>query len=203
MKDLTDIVICGSNRSGTSLLARCFYLLGYNFEKDLITGDNGNIYGYYESQMFKKAVEGIIKYRSAMKPFARHIFKDIFNREGYWVWKYPKAVRMLDTLAQISNDMKVVYMSRPEDQVILSMVRHAQVKGVRPLPEAEYKREYDYAEACYLRYRGEKIQVEFSDLLKDPVDILYSLSIWLYNDIPYEVVEANLYDVVDRKEVHF
>jgi len=190
--DDMQIIVCGPNRSGTSLMMRCLEKAGFKMDDDLIPGDIGNIYGYYESRRFKAECHKITMSREP----GIEGFRRLLDKKGRWAWKYPKSVFMLNVIFAATKNMFVIYMDRPKNDVIKSMIRHAELKNVAPTLK-EYSLFYNGSLRAINAYEHRKLKVSFIDLVKDEKKIMNEV-------LEFLGLEANYnYTAVDIEEVHF
>lgn len=186
------IIVCGPNRSGTSLIMRCLEKAGFKMDEDLIPGDIANIYGYYESRRFKAEC---LKQAVSRRPGVEG-FKKLLDKKGRWVWKYPKAVFVLNVIFAATKNMFVIYMDRPKNDVIKSMIRHAELKNVVPTLK-EYPLWYDGSLKAIDAYKHRKFKVSFIDLVNNEKKIMNEVLEFLGLEPNYN------YTAVDIEEVHF
>ncbi len=186
------VIVCGPNRSGTSLMMRCLEKAGFKMAEDLIPGDIGNIYGYYESERFKAEC---LKQSRAREPSIEG-FRKLLDKKGRWAWKYPKAVFMLNVIFAATKNMFVIYMDRPRNDVIKSMIRHAELKNIVPTTE-EYSLWYNGSLRAINAYEHKKLIVSFLALVKNEKRVMNEV-------LGFLGLEANYnYTAVDIGEVHF
>jgi len=191
------VIVCGPNRSGTSLMMRCLEMAGFKMAEDLTPGDKGNIYGYYESERFKDlCYEAAFERSRALTRDVENLRK-LLDKEGRWAWKCPWAVVVLDELFEAAENMIVIYMSRPKDDVIRSWIRHCGIQGVTPLSEESYAQFYDAAFNFYQAYRYKKIEVNFLDLVENEKVVMNEILDFLGLETNYDCT------AVDIREVHF
>lgn len=189
------VIVCGPNRSGTSLMMRCLEKAGFKMAEDLKPGDIGNIYGYYESKRFKELC-GTSALLDDGSPDIE-AFRELLAKQGKWAWKYPKAIFMLNEIFEAAENMIVIYMDRPRGDVVKSMFRHAKLSKVIPYVEEAYVHLYDIALRAINAYNHKKIIVSFLDLVKNEERIMNEV-------LDFLGLEANYnYTAVDIGEVHF
>ena len=202
------IIVCGPNRSGTSLMMRCLEMAGFKMDENLQLGDEGNVYGYYESGRFKqlcfKALERKLKEDKTIKagfsltpPKPDEDLRRLLDKKGKWAWKIPWAVFVLDTLFEVAENMIVIFMFRPKDHVISSMIMHCEIAGVIPFSEDIYVRWYEGAFNSFQAYRHKKIKVDFLDLVENEKVIMNEILDFLGLETNYD------FTAVDIREVHF
>jgi hypothetical protein len=173
---------------------RCLEKAGFKMAEDLKPGDSGNIYGYYES----------IRFREICQPrnFSNGIpdieaFRELLAKEGKWAWKYPKVVFLLEAVFEAAENMFVIYMDRPRNDVVRSMIRHAELSKVTPYVEEAYIHLYYTSLRAINAYNHKKIIVSFLDLVKNEERVMNEV-------LDFLGLEANYnYTAVDIGEVHF
>ncbi len=188
------VIVCGPNRSGTSLMMRCLEKAGFKMAEDLKPGDSGNIYGYYESTRFKKlcSSDAEIDGRPDIEAF-----RELLAKEGKWAWKYPKVVFLLEAIFEAAENMFVIYMDRPRNDVVRSMIRHAELSKVVPYVEEVYMHWYYTALRAINAYKHKKLKVNFLELVKNEKRVMNEV-------LDFLGLEANYnYTAVDVREVHF
>ncbi len=191
MKNM-QVIVCGPNRSGTSLMMRCLEKAGFKMAEDLKPGDSGNIYGYYESVRFKELCKSKLDDSLDIEAF-----RELLAKEGKWAWKYPKVVFLLEAVFQAAENMFVIYMDRPRNDVVRSMLRHAKLNKVRPYVEEAYVHLYNLALIAINAYEYKKLKVSFIDLVKNEERVMNEV-------LDFLGLEANYnYTAVDIGEVHF
>ena len=189
------VIVCGPNRSGTSLMMRCLEKAGFKMAEDLKPGDSGNIYGYYESMRFKKLCASASWVNDDSPDI--EAFRELLAKEGKWAWKYPKVVFLLEAVFEAAENMFVIYMDRPRDDVVRSMIRHAKLSKVRPYGEEVYEHLYNVAVIAINNYEHKKLKVGFLELVKNEKRIMNEV-------LDFLGLEANYnYTAVDIGEVHF
>ena len=203
------VIVCGPNRSGTSLMMRCLEMAGFKMAEDLMPGDEGNKYGYYESKRFKRYCYDVIERKNGAQKFLPYLLipslipsksediRKLLDKKGKWAWKVPLAVFVLDELFEVAENMIVIFMSRPIDDVIKSMIRHCKVKGVTPFTEDVYAQLYDNAFNFFQAYKHKKIEVDFLDLVENEKMVMNEILDILGLETNYDCT------AVDIREVHF
>ncbi|KKK77915.1 hypothetical protein LCGC14_2848800 [marine sediment metagenome] len=188
------VIVCGPNRSGTSLIMRCLEKAEFKMAEDLKPGDSANIYGYYESMRFKELCQprNLINGRPDIEAF-----RELLAKEGKWAWKYPKVVFLLEAVFEAAENMFVIYMDRPRKDVVKSMIRHAKLSKARPYVEEAYEYLYIRALIAIDAYKHKKLKVSFLDLVKNEKRVMNEV-------LDFLGLEANYnYTAVDIGEVHF
>lgn len=211
---MLNIVVCGSNRSGTSMLMQCLEEQGIHMNPDMFIGaDEGNVHGYYEDKRFKSIVRDM-RCAKKLKPYGKwaKIPQEIAmgylkwrleclcnDRFGAWAWKYPASVYVLDELNDALDNPWFIYMHRSKERVVKSMIRHSRVTGQLPYPREVYESWYDKSQEAIKSYHGDnKLIVEFNHLFHLPVECLQEIFDCIgYN---YRVEDVSC---IDSCEVHF
>ena len=188
------VIVCGPNRSGTSLMMRCLEKAGFKMAEDLKPGDSGNIYGYYESERFRELCQP--KNMSNGRP-DMEAFRALLAKEGKWAWKYPKVVFLLEAAFEAAENMFVIYMDRPRNDVVRSMIRHAKLSKTTPYVEEAYEYWYNLALTAINEYNHKKLIVSFLELVKNEEKIMNEVLDFLGLETNYN------YTAVDIGEVHF
>ena len=203
------VIVCGPNRSGTSLMMRCLEMAGFKMAEDLQLGDGGNMYGYYESKRFKALcreqkvgsmtldeLRAGIRTGRDHKPNVEKLRK-LLDKKGNWAWKYPFAVFMLDTIFEAAENMFVIYMVRPKADVINSWLRQCEINDTTPYPVGLYSLWYDITLEAIEAYRHKKIKVDFLDLVENEKMVMNEILDILGLETNYDCT------AVDIREVHF
>lgn len=202
------VIVCGPNRSGTSLIMRCLEMTGFKMAENLQPGDEGNIYGYYESDHFKQlCLRAFDRWRleelksdspsNILRYSPNRDLRILLDKNGRWAWKYPWAVFVLDELFEAAANMIVIYMSRTKDDVIKSSIRHCEIQGVNPYSKKIYAQWYDLAFEAIKAYRHKKIVVNFLDLVENEKIVMNEILDFLGLETNYDCT------AVDIREVHF
>ena len=202
------VIVCGPNRSGTSLMMRCLEMAGFKMAENLQLGDEGNIYGYYESKRFKQlCLRAFDRWRleelksdtpsNTLRYSPKKDLTRLLDKKGRWAWKYPWAVFVLDELFEAAVNMIVIFMSRPKDYVIKSSIRHCKIRGVTPYPEKIYAQWYDLTLEAIKAYRHKKIKVNFLDLVENEKMVMNEILDFLGLETNYDCT------AVDLREAHF
>ena len=205
------VIVCGPNRSGTSLMMRCLEMAGFKMAEDLTPGDKGNIYGYYESERFmdlcyevfsslnlaKKPDLGVLRWRASIDGL-----KKLLDKKGRWAWKAPFAVFILDELFEAGENVIAIYMSRPKADVVSSWIRFCEVKGFKDLPPmiTDVKSLvglYDQSLEAFQAYRYKKLEVHFLELVEDEKKVMNEVFDFLGLEANYDCT------AVDSGQVHF
>ena len=178
-------------------MMRVLEMAGFKMADDLQPGDRGNKYGYYESERFKDLCrEAFARRREHAKPDLEGL-RELLNKAGRWAWKVPWAVFILDDLFEAAENMVLIFMSRPKNDVISSWFRHCEIKGKVPYSEGIYSQWYDEAFNSFQAYRHEKIKVNFLDLVENEKAVMNEILDFLGLETNYDGT------AVDIKEVHF
>jgi len=195
-------------------MMRCLEMAGFKMAEDLQPGDGGNIYGYYESKRFKdlcrkehqrriekhrtfdRALEAL-KTSSSMLHKPDEDLRRLLGEKGKWAWKWPLAVFLLDEMFEAAENVVVIFMSRPKDDVINSLIRHCEIKGVTPYSEEIYAEWYDMAFKFFQVYKHKKILVNFLDLVENEKMVMNEILDFLGLEPNYDC------SAVDIGEVHF
>ncbi len=192
------VIVCGPNRSGTSLMMRCLEMAGFKMAEDALKpGDKGNIYGYYESEHFKALCLEAFEWRIARVIPDLENLRRLLDKKGIWAWKVPWAVFILDELSEAGENVIPIFMSRPKNDVISSWIRHCEIKGETPHPKESYAQWYDQTLQFYRAYRHKKIKVNFLDLVENEKVVMNEILDFLGLETNYDCT------AVDIRELQF
>jgi len=189
------LIVCGSNRSGTSLMTRCLKEAGLQMSNDLLAANKANVHGFFESHRFKDLSKRCISGSRCVNEF-----RNLLNNEGYWVWKYPRCVQVLDVIWEAIPDAVIIFMDRNKPDTMKSLARHAWILGMTPKSKQLYSNHYDSAYDWFKRHKGKgkTITARFENLIKNPVGVVNR--VLKLADIPIQVDKV---DALDKKEIHF
>ncbi len=178
-------------------MMQCLEKAGFKMDADLIPGDIGNRYGYYESRRFKALCINVARDHALGLDLKVEEFRELLDRKGKWAWKYPKAVFLLNVIVAAAKNMVVIYMDRPKKDAISSMIRRSVIKKITPSSEEEYSQWYEGSLKAINAYEHRKIKVSFLDLVKNEKKVMNEVLEFLGMEPNYN------YTTVDIKEVHF
>jgi hypothetical protein len=180
-------------------MANCLIEAGLKIDPDLDPPDAGNIYGYWESKRFREIISNHVDNIVGILGTTKQLY-DLFSMypDGYWIWKYPSAVAVLETIQVTDPRAIVICMDRNREAVVKSMIRHSEIKGGEPMKPEYYESYYDDRIESFHQYKGRKLLIRFEDLVDDPV--LTTNRALEFIGVPQRVSNIKC---LDRNEVHF
>lgn len=122
------IIVLGTGRSGTSILAGMLHYLGVNMGEEFAPADQNNIGGHWEdaevTNLVRKALAREID-EEAFKDGMREISVKRTMQGGLWGWKLPATANVLPLIQSMPEFANARYIrsDRPRDEFIESCVR--------------------------------------------------------------------------------
>lgn len=119
------IIVVGTGRSGTSVVAGMLHKLGIHMGDNFIPADNNNVAGTFEDVEFAK-INPYLKVKDKREAFVKHTqnlvrVKGIQGRR--WGWKMPDTAEVIDVYLDIDPNSKVIWCGRPLGEAIESCQR--------------------------------------------------------------------------------
>ena len=193
---MVTVLVCGANRSGTSLMMRCLEQAGIGMAGDMIGGNAGNVHGYYESKSFKDLCNCFLRNKTNRSITIKRI-RNLLGSKENMAWKYPRAVFMLDVIHEAIPDIIVLHMNREKKDVVESCIRHCVVCKVKPAARSVYSSWHDNALKSYRNYGHKKIKVNFKNLVSDELGVTNRV-------LSFCGLSASKdFSALDEKQIHF
>jgi hypothetical protein len=184
------LVIGGMHRSGTSLTASIIAAAGIHLGDDLMAAGTGNPRGHFEDLEFYHlhqrilaanglSLEGFTCHESVVVPPASQAeATDLVRRRRAagrpWGWKDPRTVLLLDFWADLLPEARWLFVVRPPENVVDSLLRRGDTAFVvNPRHAIDVwvaynKRILDFAH----RHRQRAVVVDLEQVIADPAGLV-------------------------------
>lgn len=201
-------IICGSGRSGTSVVAQMLHEAGLSVGNDLIPGDEHNAEGYFEERPVIEANQAILNAAGVGPPFSwasrEQIIEAAQQYTGYMViaaqnatpaWKDPRFCWTLEPwLGVLDGRPKLIICLRSPAEVAASTLKYFGQAGEEPAQavyhvwRSQYERLIEVMEV----YGLSATTVDYGELHGDPANAVARLSKFVGRTLEPSFVRADL-----------
>ena len=214
-KDRVCILVVGMHRSGTSCMNGLLKILGFDQGKMASIGEApDNPKGFFENDSVRHINNHVIRKNMFCKwneirpdvirsdtPYAetiRVLIKNEFTGQRFSI-KDPLISILLDSYLQALEPIKthVIRMHRPQDEVYASLTRRKD-----QYPTHFYERYNKRLDFVIEKHKPSHIDVEFADLVEDPVAVLEAIQEKFKLDLPIEEHLDQITEFVDPELKH-
>ena len=169
------VMVLGTGRSGTSMVAGALHALGVNMGKEFVE-DKNNQWGSFEDREFFEMTREVIKGRGDYAPL-------IAEREEQEIWgiKDPALAHTAPALLPMLYDPRIIVVHRSRRDTVNSCMK-AYLIG-RTEAERWHDELATAVAAALLSYRGPVLDVWFEDILEDPTTAVSKIAEFVLGDI--------------------
>ncbi len=123
---MSPIVVLGTGRSGTSVVANMLHVLGVYMGDEFNPADENNPLGTYEDVRFDYEIRKFLRKFSTKEQFIERVGNLIQDRENnheLWGWKMPSTSEVINHIVELVPEAKYIVCMRPKDEFIESCIR--------------------------------------------------------------------------------
>lgn len=211
------LIITGMHRSGTSLCARFLTQCGVNLGNNLMGGDKGNPYGYFEDRSILEFHRTILRDKgigsfpenSSTFPFSveskyelqAHEILDDISHLPIWGWKEPRTALFLEfwdrILDEKGEDVRFLFLYREPVDVVDSLVRRGTDPEIVDRPVIGLRSWIIYNNQIldfYRRNKSRSVLVKINEVIANPKHMV----VLLRQKLNLPIQHCSFDDVFDR-----
>ena len=177
------VLIVGTGRCGSSLLAAMLDHLGFFMGPDLVPGNHTNPLGHFEDTRFKKLNLALARGQITPDIFAAQAQKyghdsaeDDRARRG-WGFKVPSTAEVLDHYLRVFENPRIIWIQRPQEEVIQSMIESYDWERAQAEAKAQKRQEM-----CKRHVPSSALEIEMHDLIMRPKKTIHRVCVYLDRD---------------------
>lgn len=182
------VAIIGMHRSGTSIVAKIVHELGVCMGDELLKASISNVDGHYEDVEFYELNNKIFnEFRATWdsppslavilknKDIIKREYFDIFRKKkGNWGFKEPRSTILLPAIVEHIDDFFLIYCRRTSEGVAKSLKARDDISANQ---SNQIKSTYDdFANFTYSFHNGEKIIIDYEELITSPQSIVCKIA---------------------------
>lgn len=200
------IVVLGTGRSGTSVVAGMLYNLGVDMGDEFEKADNNNITGTYEDSQFTQLIRSYVYPRLAgnqglsYEKF-RHAMSVLIRMRGAqgkdWGWKIPVTSNVVDVVLDIVPEAKFIWCKRDFDESVKSCER---AYGWSKDRAEEFLRPRQQMLEKHLSDNNNTLEIGFDEILETPEAVVDQLVAFAKPNATHEEIESAEKLVFDKSE---